>query len=129
MSRRSRQARTTRRLRSTIRPAQLDAALSEVLTIEVDESNAYVVMADQFRRHFFIVVTEGSPAPTAAIAVEAPAIRRGLFKLLNLTQSGLKSGSDVWAVFSVEENDVTIARSLNITRQPSVCCHFVDGGD
>jgi hypothetical protein len=52
-------------------------------------------MADQFRRLFFIVVTEGSPAPTAAIAVEAPAIRRGLFKLLNLTQSGLKSGSDV----------------------------------
>ena len=63
---------------------QLDAALTEVLTIEVDDSNAYVLTDSEFRRSFFIVVTEGSPAPTAAIAVQAPAIRRGLFKLLNL---------------------------------------------
>ena len=64
---------------------QLDAALTEVLTIEVDDSNAYVLTDSEFRRHFFIVVTEGSPAPTAAIAIQVPAIRRGLFKLLNLT--------------------------------------------
>jgi hypothetical protein len=64
---------------------QLDAALTEVLTVEVDDSNAFVLTADQFRRGFFIVVTEGSPAPTAAIALQAPAVRRGLFKLLNLT--------------------------------------------
>jgi hypothetical protein len=64
---------------------QLDAALTEVLTIEVDETNAYVLSASQFRRHFFTVVMEGSPAPTAAITVQVPAIRRGLFKLLNLT--------------------------------------------
>jgi hypothetical protein len=64
---------------------QLDAALTEVLTIEVDDSNAYALSASQFRRHFFIVVTEGSPAPTAVIAVQVPAIRRGPFKLLNLT--------------------------------------------
>jgi hypothetical protein len=64
---------------------QLDAALTEVLTIGVDESNAYVLTDTEFRRSFFIVVTEGSPAPTAAIAMEAPAIRRGQFKLLNLT--------------------------------------------
>jgi hypothetical protein len=64
---------------------QLDAALTEVLTIAVDDSNAYVLTDTEFRRSFFIVVTEGSPAPTAAIAVQAPAIRRGLFKLLNLT--------------------------------------------
>jgi hypothetical protein len=57
---------------------ELDAALTEVLTIEVDDSNAYLLTADQFRRHFFIVVTEGSPAPSAAIAVQVPAIRRGL---------------------------------------------------
>jgi hypothetical protein len=65
---------------------QLDAALTEVLTIAVDDTNVYVLTDDQFRRHFLIVVTEGSPAPTAAIALQAPAIRRGLFKLLNLTQ-------------------------------------------
>jgi hypothetical protein len=64
---------------------ELDAALTEVLTVQVDDSNAYVLTADQFRRSFFIVVTEGSPAPTAAISVQAPAVRRGLFKLLNLT--------------------------------------------
>jgi hypothetical protein len=64
---------------------QLDAALTEVLTIEVDDSNAYVLTTDQFRRNVFIVVTEGSLAPTAAIAVQVPAIRRGLLKLLNLT--------------------------------------------
>jgi hypothetical protein len=64
---------------------QVDAALTEVLTVEVDDSNAYVLTASQLRRHFFIVLTEGSPAPTAAIALQAPAIRRGVFKLLNLT--------------------------------------------
>jgi hypothetical protein len=64
---------------------QLDAALTEVLTIEVDDSNAYGLTGTELRRSFFIVVTEGSPAPTAAIVVEVPAIRRGLFKLLNLT--------------------------------------------
>ena len=57
-----------------------------MLTIEVDDSNAYVLTDNELRRHFFIVVTEGSPAPTATIAVQVPAIRRGLFKLLNLTQ-------------------------------------------
>ena len=56
-----------------------------MLTVEVDDSNGYVLTTEQFRRSFFIVVTEGSPAPTAAITVQAPAIRRGLFKLLNLT--------------------------------------------
>jgi hypothetical protein len=64
---------------------QLDAAITEVLTIQVDDSNAYVLTDSEFRQHFFIVVTEGSPAPTAAIALQVPAIRRGLFKLLNLT--------------------------------------------
>jgi hypothetical protein len=64
---------------------QLDAALTEVLTIEVDDTNTYALTDAELRRHFFIVVTEGSPAPTAAIAVQAPGIRRGLFKLLNLT--------------------------------------------
>jgi hypothetical protein len=44
-----------------------------------------VLTTNQRRRHFFIVVTEGSPAPTAAIVGQVPAIRRGLFKLLNLT--------------------------------------------
>jgi hypothetical protein len=64
---------------------QPDAALTEVLTIEVDDSNACVLTDSEFRRHFFIVVTEGSPVPAAAIAVQVPANRRGLFKLLNLT--------------------------------------------
>ena len=66
---------------------EFDAALTEVVTIEIDDTNAYVLTDNEFRRHFFIVVTEGSPAPTAAILVQAPAIRRGLLKLLNLTQS------------------------------------------
>ncbi|HMB76014.1 MAG TPA: hypothetical protein VKN76_06415, partial [Kiloniellaceae bacterium] len=64
---------------------QLDAALTEVLTVQVDDSNAYVLTDTELRRSFFIVVTEGSPVPTAVIALQAPAIRRGLFKLLNLT--------------------------------------------
>jgi hypothetical protein len=65
--------------------AQLDAALTEVLTIAVDDTNVHALTADQLRRHFFIVATEGSPAPTAGITVQVPAVRRGLFKLLNLT--------------------------------------------
>jgi hypothetical protein len=68
---------------------QLDASLTEVLTIEVDDSNAYVLTDTDLRRHFFIVVTEGAPAPTAAITLQVPAIRRGLFKLLNLTNQAV----------------------------------------
>jgi hypothetical protein len=71
---------------------QLDAALTEVLTIEVDDGNAYALSASQLRRHVFIVVSEGSPAPTAAIVVQVPAIRRGLFKLLNLTAQTVSVG-------------------------------------
>jgi hypothetical protein len=64
---------------------QLDAALTEVLTVEVDDSNAYVLTADQFRRHFFIVVTDATTPPNGPVTIQTPAIRRGLFKLLNLT--------------------------------------------
>jgi hypothetical protein len=42
---------------------ELDAALTEVLTIEVDNSNAYVQTDTELRRHFFIVVTKGRPRP------------------------------------------------------------------
>jgi hypothetical protein len=56
-----------------------------VLTIEVGDGNAYVLTATQLRRHFFVVVTEATTPPDAAITVQAPPIRRGLFKLLNLT--------------------------------------------
>jgi hypothetical protein len=39
---------------------QLDAGLTETLTIEIDGSNAYLLTAGHFRRHFFIAVTAGS---------------------------------------------------------------------
>jgi hypothetical protein len=64
---------------------QLDSALTEVLAVEVDDSNAYVLTDSEFRRHFFIVVTDATTPPNGPVTIQTPAIRRGLFKLLNLT--------------------------------------------
>jgi hypothetical protein len=64
---------------------EIDAALTEVLTIEVDDSNAYVLTASQLRRAFFFVVDDAVTPPDGAITITVPAVQRGLFKAINDT--------------------------------------------
>jgi hypothetical protein len=63
----------------------LDAALTEVLPLLVDDGNAVVLTNDQFRRNFFFYVGPDSPPPDATATLEVPAIKRGAFKVRNHT--------------------------------------------
>lgn len=65
---------------------QLDAAMTEDLLVEVDNSNAATLTNDQFRRNQFFTIDEdgGTPA-TAAITITVPAIKRGTFVVINDT--------------------------------------------
>jgi hypothetical protein len=65
--------------------AQLDAALTDVLTVAVDDSNTATLTAEQFRRAFFFVITEDTTPPDDAITITVPAVVRGLFKVINHT--------------------------------------------
>jgi hypothetical protein len=64
---------------------QLDAALTAVLTVTVDDSNAATLSAEHFRRAFFFVITEDTTPPDGAITITVPAVVRGLFKVINHT--------------------------------------------
>ena len=64
---------------------QIDAALTEVLQVLVDDTNAATLTSAQFRRHqFFSLIDAGTP-PDGAVTVTVPAIKRGLFVVLNAT--------------------------------------------
>jgi hypothetical protein len=64
---------------------QLDAALTEVLSVEVDDTNAATVLTEDFQRHAFFDVADAVTPPDAAITVTVPAIKRGLFVVRNET--------------------------------------------
>jgi hypothetical protein len=63
----------------------LDATLTEVLPLLVDDGNVLVLTSTQFRRHFFLYVGPDSPPPDAMVTLEVPAIKRGAFKVRNNT--------------------------------------------
>jgi hypothetical protein len=64
---------------------QLDAALTEVLSVEVDDTNVATVLTQNFQRHAFFDVVDAVTPPDAAITVAVPAIKRGLFVVRNET--------------------------------------------
>ncbi len=64
---------------------QIDAALTEVLSLEVDNTNAATLTDEQFRRHFFVDIDPDTTPPDATVTITVPAIRRGLFALRNNT--------------------------------------------
>jgi hypothetical protein len=64
---------------------ELDAALTEVLTVAVDDTNAVALTSSQFRRNFFFYVEPDTTPPDGAVTVTVPAIKRGLFKVRNST--------------------------------------------
>lgn len=66
--------------------AQLDAAITAQLDVPIDDGNAKTLTNNEFRRNFLFHVTEDSPAPSGAITLTVPALSRGSFAVLNLTQ-------------------------------------------
>jgi hypothetical protein len=63
----------------------LDAALTEVVSVPIDDTNAATLTNDQFRRHFFFYVDPDTTPPDGAVTLEVPAIKRGLFAVRNNT--------------------------------------------
>jgi hypothetical protein len=64
---------------------ELDAALTEVLSVVVDDANAATLTDAQFRRHFFVDVDPDTTPPDGAVTIGVPAIRRGLLAVRNNT--------------------------------------------
>jgi hypothetical protein len=65
---------------------QLDAAITEVLSVAVTNTNAYTLSATQLRRNFMFHVIDGAPVPTATITLTVPgSIERGTFGVINDT--------------------------------------------
>jgi hypothetical protein len=64
---------------------QIAAALTEVLSLEVDNANAATLTGEQFRRHFFVDIDPDTTPPDAAVTISVPAIKRGLFAVRNNT--------------------------------------------
>lgn len=63
----------------------LDAALTEVVSVPIDDTNAATLTNDQFRRHFFFDIDPDTPPPDGAVTATVPAIKRGLFAVRNNT--------------------------------------------
>jgi hypothetical protein len=64
---------------------QLDAALTAILTVLIDDTDAVTLTSAQLRRSLFFVLEDDSPAPDGAITITVPAIKRGLFFVINTT--------------------------------------------
>lgn len=62
---------------------QIDAAITEIIAIAVDNTNAYTLTNEELREQFRFALVDDSPAPTAAVTITVPAIKRGLFIVSN----------------------------------------------
>ena len=51
---------------------EIDAALTEVLSVEVDDTNVATVLTEDFQRHAFFDVVDAVTPPDAAITVAVP---------------------------------------------------------
>lgn len=69
--------------------AELDAALTEVAAIAVDDTNAATLSSAIFQRHVVFAIEEDTTPPDDAITITVPAIRRGLFVVRNNTAQPL----------------------------------------
>lgn len=64
---------------------ELDAAITEVLAVPVDDTNTVTLTTAQLQRNQYFSIDEGTPVPNAAITVTLPAIERGTVTFLNNT--------------------------------------------
>lgn len=62
-----------------------DAALTETLTLTVDDSNAVTLTNEQFRSNILLILTPDTTVPTSTITVTVPALERGLLVIVNDT--------------------------------------------
>lgn len=63
----------------------LDAAITETITLIVDETNSITITASQWTQNVMFVFDDTSPAPTADFDVYVPATTRGFFTVTNAT--------------------------------------------
>ena len=65
---------------------EIDASLSDVLTVYVTSSNADTLSNAEFRQYAVFVIDEDtSDAANGAITITVPAIQRGIFTFVNNT--------------------------------------------
>ena len=64
---------------------ELDAALTDALSVEVDDTNAATLSNAELRRHFFFDIGPNTTPPDGAVTITVPAIKRGLFEVHNNT--------------------------------------------
>lgn len=62
---------------------ELDAAITDVASFTIDDSNAKTLTNDEFRRYQFLDFSDGAPTPTAACTLTVPAVKRGTFVVNN----------------------------------------------
>lgn len=62
---------------------QLDAALTEVLAVPVDNTEAVTLTSTQFQRNMFFALEDAGSPPGSAITITVPAVQRGLFIVYN----------------------------------------------
>ena len=62
---------------------QIDAAITELIDVAVDNTNSRTLTDDEYRRHFRFSLVGGATVPTGSVTVTVPAIRRGLFLVSN----------------------------------------------
>lgn len=62
---------------------QIDAALTEVLSCPVDNTNVKTLTATEFKRALFFDFVDDTPAPTRSVTITVPAAKRGLFLVTN----------------------------------------------
>lgn len=99
---------------------RLDAAMTEVTTIPVDNSNAYSVSALELRTANMLVFEDDTTPPSATVAIDVPAIERGLFVVYNnMSQPATVeiSGQSEPAV-DVASGDVALVHSDGIDVRP-----------
>lgn len=68
---------------------ELDAAITQVITISIDSSNAVILTDDEFRRNNIFFFQPDVTTPTSAITVTVPAIERGTFNVINTTAQSI----------------------------------------
>lgn len=62
---------------------RLDAAITEDFSFVVDDSNAYILAAEDFRAAVLFDASDDSTPPDAAVTITIPAVARGLFYFTN----------------------------------------------
>lgn len=99
--------------------AVLDAAITELLAIVVDNTNLVTVTSAQAQANLVLQFNDDSPTPTAAVIITYPAVQRGLFAVFNnMTFScsiGISGQGGTPPVLSVGETRLLQCDGVNVS--------------